>query len=253
MANVTLMGASFEDVPAVTLPKTGGGTASFFDMDTNIAYLGVNAEWVKEIMPTTAYKLQDTLYASWTASTTAKAIVATANKGTFTADMDNYEYILRWRFKFVRTGTSGATLKAVPDVECNDLYQVVMKRPNSLSTIASDSFAGNACLTLLTTPLLVYYNTSGARTYTFATSYGFYLGATAATFSNATSDTPTVTMKTPTINARCNSTYFATGRAGEIDQTVESMWLRGDLYRVRTGSFVRGAYGGLIDIYNNGI
>ena len=29
--NITLMGASYSDVPAVTLPKTGGGTAEFFD------------------------------------------------------------------------------------------------------------------------------------------------------------------------------------------------------------------------------
>ena len=29
--NITLLGASYSDVPAVTLPKTGGGTATFTD------------------------------------------------------------------------------------------------------------------------------------------------------------------------------------------------------------------------------
>lgn len=29
--NITLLGASYTDVPAVTLPKTGGGTAKFDD------------------------------------------------------------------------------------------------------------------------------------------------------------------------------------------------------------------------------
>lgn len=29
--NITLLGASYSDVPAVTLPKTGGGTAQFYD------------------------------------------------------------------------------------------------------------------------------------------------------------------------------------------------------------------------------
>lgn len=29
--NITLLGASYSDVPAVSLPKTGGGTASFDD------------------------------------------------------------------------------------------------------------------------------------------------------------------------------------------------------------------------------
>lgn len=36
--NITLMGASYSDVPAVVLPKTGGGTASFTDItDTTAA------------------------------------------------------------------------------------------------------------------------------------------------------------------------------------------------------------------------
>lgn len=35
--NITLMGASYPDVPAVTLPKTGGGTASFTDVTDTTA------------------------------------------------------------------------------------------------------------------------------------------------------------------------------------------------------------------------
>ena len=31
MANITLMGASYSDVPAVTLPQTGGGTVTFYE------------------------------------------------------------------------------------------------------------------------------------------------------------------------------------------------------------------------------
>lgn len=36
--NITLLGASYTDVPAVTLPKTGGGTAKFVDEDEIITY-----------------------------------------------------------------------------------------------------------------------------------------------------------------------------------------------------------------------
>lgn len=36
--NITLLGASYSDVPAVTLPKTGGGTAKFIDEDEVITY-----------------------------------------------------------------------------------------------------------------------------------------------------------------------------------------------------------------------
>lgn len=35
--NITLMGASYSDVPAVTLPKTGGGTARFDDVSGTTA------------------------------------------------------------------------------------------------------------------------------------------------------------------------------------------------------------------------
>lgn len=36
--DITLLGASYTDVPAVTLPITGGGTATFIDQDDVITY-----------------------------------------------------------------------------------------------------------------------------------------------------------------------------------------------------------------------
>lgn len=36
--NITLLGASYSAVPAVTLPKTGGGTATFIDEEEVITY-----------------------------------------------------------------------------------------------------------------------------------------------------------------------------------------------------------------------
>ena len=36
--NITLLGASYSAVPAVTLPITGGGTATFIDEDDVITY-----------------------------------------------------------------------------------------------------------------------------------------------------------------------------------------------------------------------
>lgn len=42
--NITLMGASYSAVPAVTLPKSGGGTASFTDVtDTTAAASNVQS------------------------------------------------------------------------------------------------------------------------------------------------------------------------------------------------------------------
>lgn len=39
MANITLMGASYTDVPAVTLPQTGGGTVTFYENGGGRDYL----------------------------------------------------------------------------------------------------------------------------------------------------------------------------------------------------------------------
>lgn len=36
--NITLLGGSYPDVPAVQLPKTGGGTATFIDAEEVVTY-----------------------------------------------------------------------------------------------------------------------------------------------------------------------------------------------------------------------
>lgn len=45
--NITLLGASYPDVPAVTLPKTGGGTATFTDVSDSTAVAAdvLNSKW----------------------------------------------------------------------------------------------------------------------------------------------------------------------------------------------------------------
>lgn len=45
--NITLMGASYPDVPAVTLPKTDGGTATFTDVSDSTAVAAdvLNSKW----------------------------------------------------------------------------------------------------------------------------------------------------------------------------------------------------------------
>lgn len=197
--------------------------------------------------------LADTLYATWTPSTTAKAIVATSTVGTFTADMTKYEYILRWRCQFDAVYESGYTIKTGVIREVAELWQTIMKRPNSLANIESENYTGNACVTFASIPLMVYKNSSGANTYTFAISYGIYPAVTAATFSNATSDTPTVTVKSPTYNARCSTTYFSTTSANRIVDADSIIKVKGELYRVPKGSTMKVMYENMIDLYNNGI
>ena len=194
--------------------------------------------------------LKDTGFPSWTPSKTAGSIKATANAGTFAADMANYEYFLHWTFRIDAVTATGATLKAQIIRECQDAWQHILRRPNSLQTVESKSFVGNGCVTVMTAPLLVYYNTSGNRAYTFSNSNGIYPTVQAATFSNSTSDTPTVTVKTPVIYAKCHDSYMTTARAAELDTDNTKIYLTCEVFRVPIGGIARVAYGNLIDTYN---
>lgn len=88
MANITLMGASYTDVPAVTLPKTGGGTVTFYEdgggSSMNMqAYVGVD-------------------YARATSYTATDVTLTVAKTGTY-----NVSWI-GWRS--TSSGTSGSQL-----------------------------------------------------------------------------------------------------------------------------------------------
>ncbi len=92
--NITLLGASYSDVPAVTLPKTGGGTASFTDVtDTTAAAAdvasgkyfytaaGVRTQGTSSGGSASAWtKIAETTYSVNTTSTSA-ATVATWETG----------------------------------------------------------------------------------------------------------------------------------------------------------------------------
>ena len=214
-------------------------------------FKGLHPEHVSQIFPLTAYKLKDTGFASWTPSGTATAIIASSNAGTFVSDFASYEYLLRWRCQFTAAYKSGATLKGQEYKEVAEIWQALIKRPNSLANIEADNAAGNACVTLYTVPLNVYYNTNGALAYTYAITYGIYPSATAATFANSSNNATTVTVKTPAVNARCNNSYFAAARAPELDQDKSIIKLVGDVYRCKPGAVMRSLFDSLIDLYNN--
>ena len=244
--SITLMGATYPDVPAVLLPS-GSGTAKFVDVD-DWSWIGKEVTSLGKLYEA-EFALSETSFPSWTASTTAAAILATANVATISADMENYEYILHWTCRFDAKYNSGATLKAIPFRECQDAWQAILRRPNSVGTVESKNYAANGCVTIMTAPLHVYYNTSGNKAYTYSNSYGFYQAVQAATFSNATTLTPTITVKRPTLNVRCYSSQFATGRKGDIDTSSEFK-LYGEGFRVPVGTIANNLYHNVIDLYN---
>lgn len=233
MAIITYKGAQIAEADANTKTLLTEGKY----LEGNILVTDTPYELVSTFYDKTFNLSDDTTFDSWTASTTASAILATANVGTFVADMLNYEYLLWWSVGGAIAHSSGATLKAVPDWEGAELIQAIFRRANSLANIEAGNAAGNATLTTTTAPLNVYYNTSGTKTYTFSNSYGIYPAATNPTFSNATANSPTVTVKRPTLNARCSSSYFATARKAEVDSENTEIRMVCKLYRQRLTHF----------------
>ncbi len=233
--DIVLLGATYPAVPAVDLPKSGGGNARFYDRTIPLDYYGIEAELVLDnILPIDA-TFDETSFDTWTPATTAASMIASVNT-TQSIDTANYDYILKWSTEANFVYLEGTTLKAAIIREVIDLYQGIIVRPNSLAYVASETYNANGCVTLFTAPFMDYYNTSGSHTFTWTGSYGVYPAAVAATFSNATSRTPTLTIKRPTINMRCYSSYWSTTMAGKIVKDESTVKCTGKLYRVKRDS-----------------
>lgn len=94
MANITLMGASYTDVPAVDLPKTGGGTVRFYE----------NGGTPSATQHTILFEFEDTTTASitayWDGTFVSDAIKATTpttynSKTVQEASIDGYTWYIK--------------------------------------------------------------------------------------------------------------------------------------------------------------
>lgn len=225
---------------------------NYYDMSGPMAWIGKDAECVDDDVYSKTEKLKDTNFKSWTPSTTAATMVAAKNAKTFEADLENYEYYLVWECACDMDYTGASpTLKAHFLFSRCYLVQQITKRPSTFANIQAGNFDGNACMSLYTSNFLRYYGTTqGSVTYSWGTSYGIYFGASAATFSSTTSDMPTVTIKTPTVSARCSTTYFSTGNAAKVNQDKSGYSIVGKLYRVKKKGIIRSIYDHVVEIIN---
>lgn len=252
MANVALAGNNYNDVPYMDVPDGASGTSRFWDMYGDYGFLGWNAQHVQQVY-TKDYKLSETDFNTWTPSTTAADIVDSASAGTFVADLDSYEYYLKWSFDYQPTFVAGATMKAQITRECASQWQSIHRRPYGLTRFPTYEDYYAYCATLVSaSSYLFYYSTSGTASWTTTNSYGIYPTLTAATFSSTSSASPTVTMNAPKVRARCYSSYFSTTRAAEVDKANSYIKIRGDLFRVdKNATMLKQAYIDALNIYNN--
>ena len=229
------------------------GPADILDTSNKNFWMGANPELVSRFYQKRTL-LKDTLFNGWTPSTTAKAIIATETLSNISVDLANYEYWIVWRWDYVPTFVTGATMKAQITRQCGTMYQNIHRRPYGIANIAAHTDTYNYNLNLMSTSssYCFYYSTGGSATWTSGISYGFYPGLNAPAFGSTSATSTTIAPKTPTFNARCYSSYFATARAPEVDQNNTTITIFGDLYRVKRGtSLVRCMYHDAIDIYNS--
>lgn len=212
---------------------------------------GAEAELIETYdMGTTA--LKDTGYNTWTPTTTATVIQATANLGTINSPaLDTYEYVIKTVFESDTSYASGTSLKAAVVRQIFEIVQVVHRKPSNIANMASSTDNYNYCATLYTAPFMEYYNTSGTHTVTWTGSYGIYPAATAATFSSTSSLNPTITIKAPTFNARCYKSYFSTTIAEAVDKNASSIKCKVYVYRImKNNSTLKAMYDEIVDVYN---
>ena len=97
-----------------------------------------------------------------------------------------------------------------------------------------------------------YGTTTGSITYTWAASYGFYFTATAPTISSTTATSPTITPKTPVLNARTSTTYMSATSANAVDQANSKWWILGaKVYKARRDVYTDGYYRYMCGVINS--
>ena len=276
--NVTVAGASYQDVPAIILPKTGGGSSGFYDVSDTTATAADVASgkvfhladgsaatgtasggggssglvWLKSLTKQTI-ALSDTDYATWTPSTTATAILASASAGTFEAtDVADNDYFTRTRMYLnvvYPAATSTGKGKLVKMVGEN--WYCISRRASNRANLISGTRNANVGEAVTNYWILEYYNSGWVVTY--SQSYGIYPVNAAPTLSSTSAASPTVTFNRPTINARTSATYFSATYAISLDQDETTITFVFDVYRADATYRRREINLSLIDMFNNGL
>ena len=255
MADITIAGASYTSVPSIIIPKVGGGEAKFYDMSDPMSWLGKGVTTHVDNFYSKDDTLDNTAFASWTPSTSAVTCVATVtlSNNKFTADsMDLFDYYIVWECGLDPVYTGSPTNKALPQLVRAYIVQQLTRRPSSWANIQAAYFNTNVVASLYTGSFMRYYgSTTGTSTFTWAASYGFYFSLVAPTISSTTVASPTITPKTPTMSARCSTTYMSTANAALIDQANTHWWISGSkVYRVEKNGILAGAYTGAVNLIN---
>lgn len=216
----------------------------YYDMSGSLAWLGADATLV-QTFTLADVKLSATNFASWTPSTTETDILATRTAGTFTAsNMPDYDYYICCETVIPIEYQAGAVNKARGIYLAAYHVQAIVRRASSYANYQAGNANSNVNVSAFTGGNFYRYygSTQGTITYTNSASYGFYGTVTANTISSTTAASPTITLKTPKVTARCSTTYLSTSNAALIDQDKTVIKQKCRVYRVKKASFMQGVW-----------
>lgn len=232
-------------------PATMANAILAFPAATDYNWMGANVECLSSSFYHSVIYPPASTYSAWTASTTAKALVASKNMTSFIAsDMNHYAYMIRWIVDTNISYLSTATLSAFPIRAINLVDQQIIRRPSSLVNIQASAFNSAITINPLSLGWTQYYNTSGSLAYTWTATYGFYGTLVGPAIVNSTSTNITVTPRVPSLYTRCSSTMFATGRKADVDIENTFYTVHAELYRMDADCCERQRYGTLVDLIN---
>lgn len=254
MADITIMGANYADVPKIVVPATGGGTASFYSMDQELSWMAPEIADSSTIYEED-FLLKNTSFPSWSPSTTASIIINYNALPSFSVTLGEYNVLVNWLtdIDVAYDGAQASTYYVQRYVASQ--WQLLHRRPYGLANITAMTDSYNYSANAWTASSYTFYHgKSGTDTWTSGLSYGFYATVSAATFDSTTNATTNATVRVPAVSARASSGYMTTANFGHVDTEKTTIRMRGIIYKIPpTYGQVRQFYRVAADLYSHPI
>ncbi len=219
--------------------STGGG-------GDNWTWMGKNPTKVATFSNGKVF-LKDSPYATWTPTTTKTTLVSASNFPTQEINLSDHDYIIyyRWHTHFNYSG--GTT----PNYAIDDYYfngaHVLFSYRNSVHAFTDNTDFTSRASILGDTQGIFYKTGQGINNY-YGTSSGVFPSITIPSCSITS-----VTAKNFVINAQCNSSYFSTYSASNVDQDTSYYEWTIELWQIDFHTSTYGHYHEAIyDMWKNG-
>lgn len=221
---------SADGYSSVTVNVSGGGGGDTWN------WMGKNSTKVATSLSEKVL-LKDSAFATWTPTTTNTTIVTGENLNGYTANLDDYDYVVKWKFHthFEYDGTEQNQF-------VTDYYytysSIAFGYPNSLSYMNDGLNNGYSTSNIQGRYGLFYKNSTSVDMYTTSSQYGVIIYSSPSLSINT--GTKVITPKSFTINARCGSGYFSTASASAVDQNASYYEQVIEIWRVDVGTSPQG-------------